>query len=228
MGYSDTKLAALVSKNMDEPRDLDHFVARTPAQREAIYRLRYDAYCNFGHIGEDEGASLSDEFDNGPGSSIFGVTLKGKLVSTIRLGVLSRRQKASIIYEVFKDHLDPIIANGEKIAHGSRLAVRCSDNTVRRSVILYTLGLTATFAASVGAEHGAITVRESHVPFYRRYGFDLVSGPRLYHETHTPLNLMMINLPEPAVVSPPMPSALDRCAMLHTHPKPHAYAAMSA
>lgn len=194
MGYHDSALAPLASKRFGDPRGLAHFVARTPSQREAVFRLRYEAYHDLGHIcGNDEG-SLSDEYDHVPGSSIYGVTMDGVLVSTIRLGVLSGSETSSITYDVFKDYLDPILTGGETIAHGSRLATRCADAAARRNAVLYTLSLAAIYSAKMRADRGAIIVRESHVPFYRRHGFELVDGPRFYHETRTPLSLMMIGL----------------------------------
>jgi predicted transcriptional regulator with HTH domain len=192
MGYTDCKLASLVSKGVDKARGLDHFVASTRRQKEDIFKLRYDAYTAESLVPENEKAVLSDQHDHDGSASIMGVTLQGELVSTIRLGVLSRRQRDCVTYSVFKDHLDPIIENGEKIAEGSRLAVRCGNSAVRRGVILYTLGLAASFAASVGADRGAMFVRPAHAPFYKRYGFDLVSGPRPYALTE--LSLMMIRL----------------------------------
>lgn len=215
MGYSDSTLAILAARELGASRGLGHFLARTPSQREAIYRLRYEAYHDVGHVGESREASLSDEYDFEPGSCIYGVTMGGHLVSTIRLGVLSSDDKASITYEVFKDYLDPIIEGGERIAHGSRLAVRCADSALRRCIVLYTLSLTAAFATSERAGRGAIIVRDSHVPFYQRCGFNLVSGPRNYHETSTPLSLMMINL-ESSWRQTPVPAQRFVPAGLHS------------
>lgn len=194
MGLHDSAMSTLAAKRFGDPRGLDHFLAQTAAQREAIYRLRYEAYYDFGHISGNDQGSLSDEYDYAPGASIFGVTYNGELVSTIRLGLLSSAKKSSITYEVFKDYLDPILESGETIAHGSRLATRGADGAARRNAVLYTLSLAASFSASMQADRGAIIVRESHVPFYRRHGFELVDGPRCYHETRTPLSLMMIGL----------------------------------
>lgn len=202
MDYSDSKLISLVSKGLDNSRGLDHFLARTPSQREAIFKLRYDAYHGQGLVRGSETRSLSDWQDEESGSAIYGITLHGALVSTIRLSVVSRKQKACTTYAMFKDRFDPIVDSGEKVLDGSRLAVNCSDSSLRRSVLLYTLSLTVTVAASVGADRGAIIARHSHVPFYQRYGFDLVSGPFSYHEALAPLSLMMIQLPKSATDRP--------------------------
>lgn len=212
MGYTDSRLATLVSEGLHSSRRIEHFLVRTPSEREAIYRLRYEAYHEVGHVGEMEAGSLSDEYDHKGSPSIFGITLDGNLVSTIRLGRINKKQRSSITYEVFKDHLEPLIQGGETIAHGSRLAVRCSNSAARRAVILYTLSLASAFSASVQADRGAMIVREGHVQFYKRYGFDRISGPRSYHETRTPLSLMMINLSKPDRI---------RCAPSHAGRSDH-------
>ncbi|CUH21196.1 hypothetical protein JSE7799_00543 [Jannaschia seosinensis] len=194
MGYSDTKLNFLVSKRLGESRGFDHFLARTPAQREAIFKLRYDAYYSQGLIYGNDESSLSDWQDDEKTSLIYGITLHGRLVSTIRLSVISRTQKACLTYSMFKNHCDSIVDKGESILDGSRLAVNCSS-ALRRSVILYTLSLTAACSVSVNATWGSIIARHRHAPFYERYGFDLVIGPFTYPGARASTSLMMIELP---------------------------------
>ncbi len=207
MGYSDSKLTSLVSKGFNKARGFDHFLARTPSQREDIFKLRYDAYYSQGLIYGNDKASLSDWQDEERSSSIYGITLYEKLVSTIRLSTISREHKACLTYSMFKDHCDPVIDEGGKILDGSRLAVNCSNSALRRSVILYTLSLTAAFSISVRASRGSIIARHSHVPFYERYGFYHVSGPFTYPGARASTSLMMIRLPESIV---PLPSGAHR------------------
>jgi hypothetical protein len=201
MGHIDTRLAILALSRSAGSLGLDHFLARTSSQTEAIYRLRYDAYRSEGLIAENRDGLLHDRYDYEGDSSIFGVTMQGRLVSTIRLSLLSRTQKACATYAAFKDYLDPFVACGQTVADGSRLAVRCENSAARRSVILYTLSLAVAFSSRFSADYGAISVRESHVPFYERYGFDLLSAPRPYNAMVVPLSLMMITLPKPSATS---------------------------
>ena len=93
--------------------------------------------------------------------------------------------------------------------------MRCSGNTARRSVILYTLSLAAAFSANCRADYGAISVRESHVPFYERYGFDPDSSPpRPYNAMVVPLSLLMITLQKPSVMPALMGSEINGRAMV--------------
>lgn len=197
MGYSEAKLENLVSKRLDKFGGLDHFLVRSPQQKEAIFKLRYDAYHGEGLIQGSGEASLSDWQDDESSSSIYGVTLHGRLVSTIRLSLISREQRNCVTYALFKDHLDPILDRGERLIDGSRLAVRCNDSALRRRIVMYTLSLAARLSRSVKADHGTMIARHSHAPFYERFGFKIVSGPFSYPEALTPLSLMMIDLPKP-------------------------------
>lgn len=196
MGSSETKLESLVSKRLETFGGLDHFVARSPRQKEAIFKLRYDAYHGEGLIQGSHEASLSDWQDDERSSSIYGVTLHGCLVSTIRLSVISKEYRNCVTYRIFEDHLDPILDCGERLIDGSRLAVRCEDSALRRRIVMYTLLLAARLSSSLEANYGTMIARHSHAPFYERFGFRVESGPFEYPEALTPLSLMMIDLPK--------------------------------
>lgn len=197
MGYSDARLAKLASENCGKRSGLDYFKVQTPAERAAIFRLRYNAYYSQGLIRKTSEASLSDWQDDEDGSSIYGITLEGTLVSTIRLCVMSKEHKACATYMMYKDYLNPLIEGGLRIVDGSRLAVSCTNSAARRRVVMYALSLTVNYATRVRASLGTIIARHSHVPFYERNGFYLVDGPFEYEEALTPLSLMMIRLPAP-------------------------------
>jgi hypothetical protein len=198
LAHNDRKLASLVSRALQKSAGFEHFLASTPTERNAVFRLRYDAYHAQGLIRARAKASLSDWQDFESSTAIYGITLHGTLVSTIRLSLISKSQKACATYSMFQDCLDPLLDGGRTILDGSRLAVSCGDSAARRCVAMYTLSLAASISVSVGADLGTIIARHSHVPFYERYGFDLVRGPFSYHEALTPLSLMMIDLARPA------------------------------
>lgn len=210
MGYSDSTLAMLAGKELGASRELTHFLAGAQAQKEDIFRLRYDAYVADGLIGENHDGILADKYDFETASVLYGVTLQGRLVSTIRLSILSGDKRSSVSYEAFGEYLDPILDRGETIVDGTRLAVRCGDKAARRDVLLYTLALTANFASTRMVGHGSIAVRENHIPFYKRYGFDVVGEPRLYNGMLTPRTLMIIDLAKqrrcPTADMPPSPT----------------------
>ncbi|WOI58334.1 N-acyl amino acid synthase FeeM domain-containing protein [Palleronia sp. LCG004] len=208
MGYDAFNLSLLGYNRTTGSSDIDHFVAETPSQKEAIYRFRYDAYAKCDLIRQSLSASLSDWQDDEPDTVIYGINLQGRLAGTIRLTPLRADQKACATYEMFGDALDPILEAGGTIADGSRLAVACEDPKTRRRVLMYALGIAMDFARHHCASHGAIIARHRHAPFYERYGFQSISGPFDYAEALTPLCLMIAPLPH-AVGAVPARSRYD-------------------
>jgi hypothetical protein len=64
--------------------------ADTAEEREAIFRLRYDAYRREGVIPADPSATFSDAYDRTPNAYLIGLHMEGKLASSIRIHVASR------------------------------------------------------------------------------------------------------------------------------------------
>ncbi|MEL7349502.1 MAG: hypothetical protein AAFN17_17245, partial [Pseudomonadota bacterium] len=171
----------------------DYFVARSADDKDRIYQLRYSAYHGQDLIAPRMDQRLRDGHDDAPGTFSLGVTDAGRLVSTIRLSVLHVARPASANYAAFADHLGPMLQGGTTITDISRLAVLCETTSARRRLIHYTLRLAEIFAAAWDTEYGAVAVRRSHVPFYRRYGFSIASEPRPYSAMVVPLSLMLIH-----------------------------------
>ena len=69
--------------------DVDYRLAETPAEKEAVYRLRYRAYLREGAIVPSSEKRLSDAYDDAPNAWTFGVYLHGELYSSIRVSVLT-------------------------------------------------------------------------------------------------------------------------------------------
>jgi hypothetical protein len=176
---------------------LQHFPVTTAAERRKIFKLRYDAFTRDGLIRENPYGSLSDWQDDDPATTTYGVTLKGKLVATIRLCMVGAEARDCMTHAEFAEIIDPILERGETIADGSRLAVLCDDPATRRRVLVYTLGIAVGYAREHGANLGMMLARHQHASFYERCGFEQIFGPCAYEESLVPLTLMMIRLPKP-------------------------------
>src|SRR5205809_169244 len=66
---------------------LDYRRARSEDEKEAIYRLRYNAYLREGSIAPNFGRRLTDRFEDTPNSWTYGLFIDGKLSSSIRIHV---------------------------------------------------------------------------------------------------------------------------------------------
>ena len=60
---------------------VDYRLVETEADREAVYRLRYDAYLNEGAIQPNLDRKVTDRFDELPNSWTFGVYYEEVLTS---------------------------------------------------------------------------------------------------------------------------------------------------
>src|SRR5215469_13722570 len=66
---------------------VDYRRADSPGEREAIFRLRYEAYLREGEIGPVPSKRFTDHVDDEPNTFNFGVYLDGVLAGAIRLSV---------------------------------------------------------------------------------------------------------------------------------------------
>src|SRR5260370_4670262 len=66
---------------------VDYRLAKTEAEKEAIYSLRYRAYLQEGAIEPRADQRLTDRFDDLPNSWVFGIYIDGELRSSLRVSV---------------------------------------------------------------------------------------------------------------------------------------------
>jgi hypothetical protein len=71
-----------------DPLDqVDYRLARTPAEKDEIYRLRYRAYLREGAVQPSADGRVIDQFEDAPNAWTFGVYFHGQLYSSIRVSV---------------------------------------------------------------------------------------------------------------------------------------------
>src|ERR1700761_9686216 len=76
-------------RNSDLLDSVDYHLARTPAEKEAIYNLRYRAYLREGAVKESPEQRVVDQYEDLPNAWTFGVYLHGELCSSVRISVLT-------------------------------------------------------------------------------------------------------------------------------------------
>src|SRR5262245_66087307 len=67
--------------------------ADTAGEREAIFRLRYEAYLREGAIAPSTNKRFCDAHDEAANTWIFGLYIEGELVSSIRLHVARSEER---------------------------------------------------------------------------------------------------------------------------------------
>lgn len=175
---------------------VDYRLAETPAEREEIYRLRYDAYLKEGAIEPNPDRRITDRYDDLPNSWIFGVYYEGMLASSIRISVASQQYPETPSMAVFPDLLEPELAAGKVMVDPTRFVADPARAKRFPELPYMTLRLAYVACSYFNADLGLATVRPEHQGFYRRvFMHQAMSEPRVYPGLVKPICLMAVDFP---------------------------------
>jgi hypothetical protein len=144
-------------------------VAQTADQKEAVYRLRYDAYVRNGLIEPHDDQRLYDpHYDEAPDTFITTTFIDGELASTTRVSVARDLSAVFPAYTVYPDLIAPLLKEGRVVVEAARTAARF-DLAGRFPELPYVTLRPAYLAAEhFDADYTAATARADHVAFFRR------------------------------------------------------------
>jgi hypothetical protein len=168
----------------------------TEADREAVFRLRYEAYVREGTIPISFEKRFTDKYDALPNVSIFGAYIDGELASSIRVHVASPEHPLSPSVDVFSDILRPEIEKGHTIVDPTRFV---SHPVIARGYpelpyITVRLGFLAS--EYFHADLGLASVRVEHQAFYKRlFLMNPLCEPRRFPNLAPLFSLMGVNYP---------------------------------
>ena len=122
--YTDTRTINRVKTKISirEKHVTDFRIASSTEEKENVFRFRYRSYIDENIISPISSELFSDSYDSNCNCYIFRLYLDNKMVSTVRLHVLSSETPVSPSYEVFSDLLDPLLDGGNVIIDPTRLA----------------------------------------------------------------------------------------------------------
>jgi hypothetical protein len=153
-----------------------------PVDREAAYRLRYDAYLRENLLNPRLDAILYDEvYDKSPNSLTTMTYIDGELASTVRVHVISDEVAVSPTRDVFSDVLAPHLRRRRVILDSSRLAA--SAEMARRFPELPYFAVRPGWMAAqhFNADYMILSCASAHQAYYRRVlRFQTWSGLRSY------------------------------------------------
>ncbi len=181
------RVAALVER-------ADYRLADTATEREAIFRLRYQAYLREGAITPNETGMFSDALDAQPNALIYGVYIDGELASSIRLHIATPEYPNLPALNVFSDLLTPELEAGKIIVDPTRF-VADRDLSRRHPELCYvTTRLAWMVSEYFQANYLLATVRTEHQAFYRRtFGHKVICEARHYPSLTKPISLMALD-----------------------------------
>jgi hypothetical protein len=148
---------------------VEHRVARTPAEREAAYRLRYEAYIRDGRIEPRADGRLHDErYDDAPNGRIMTTFIDGELAGTTRVHVASDESAVLPALAAFSDLIAPHLRMGRVMTDFTRTAARL-ELSKQFPELPYVILRPAFLAnAYFDADFAIAMARAERVAFFRR------------------------------------------------------------
>ena len=156
--------------------------AVSATEREAAYRLRYDAYLRRNLLTPRVDAMLYDErYDPIPSSLTTVTYIDGELASTVRVHVVTDPQTVSPANDVFPEVLHPLLSSRRVVVEPSRLAASAEMAAKFPELPYFALRPPWMAAQHFNADFIVLSCASGHEGFYRRVcGHETWSGPRDY------------------------------------------------
>jgi hypothetical protein len=165
--------------------------AETPEEKDAIYRLRYEAYMREGAIEPDPSGRFTDPFDEVVNVWIIGTFIDGELASSIRLHVAADEDAPLPAQTVFPDILGPRLRRGQVIVDPTRFVTRLDFSRRFHEMPYLTVRPGWMAGEFFGADFILATIRSEHQGYYRRvFGHEAWAGARDYPTLKKPIACM--------------------------------------
>lgn len=175
---------------------IDYRPADSAEEREAIFRLRYQAYLREGAIAPNFLGTFSDPYDDSHNAWLFGLYIDGELASSLRLHVVTAEHRDSPSHKVFADLLQPELDAGKVILDPTRFVTSRDHSRLWPGLTYATVRLAWLAAEYFEADHFLVPVREEHQAFYRRtFLHRPICEPRSYPLLAKPISLMTVHYP---------------------------------
>ncbi|MGO9774819.1 MAG: N-acyl amino acid synthase FeeM domain-containing protein [Roseiarcus sp.] len=148
---------------------VEHSVARTPAEREAAFRMRYDAYIKNGLIEpRDDGQMYDVDYDDDPKAWITTTYIDGELAGTTRVNLAVDENGNLPCLGVFRDVIAPRLQAHRVIVELTRTAARLDFSGAFAELPYVTLRPAFLAAEYFDADFAVATARAEHLGFFRR------------------------------------------------------------
>ena len=165
--------------------------ADSDEDKEAIYRLRYEAYRREGSIAPNSSGLFSDPEDETANVCAIGIFVDGKLASSIRLHIASQPEDYLPVSKVFPDIISPHLEAGSIIIDATRLCIGLEFLNNIPYLPYVTMRSAFVAANYFGADYIVAALRKEHQGAYRRvYGAKKWSDARTYPFLTKPQVLM--------------------------------------
>lgn len=191
-----TSAPSFAERGFDLLERIDYRRADSDEEKEAIYRLRYQAYLREGAIAPNSLNELSDRYDDMPNAWTFGVYVDQKLASSIRVCVGSPTYPLTPATNVFSDVLLPEVTDGKVVVDPNRFVTDPEATQILPELPYLTVRLGFVACGYFNADIGAATPRIEHEAFYKRvFRMGVTSPPRVFPTLTKAHSLMSVHYP---------------------------------
>lgn len=172
--------------------------AKSPAEREEVYKIRYDAYRRENFIEPSLDERLYDEsYDELQNGAIFGVYVDGEMASTIRIHVARSENEALPSTAVFGDVILPRLREGRVIVDSTRFATKLEFSREYPELPYATVRLSWLAGEFFKINDLLATTRVEHQAFYKRvFGHEAWCEPRDYPLLNRQVVCLGVDFPE--------------------------------
>jgi hypothetical protein len=161
---------------------VEHRVAKSASEREAVFRLRYEAYVRNGLLEPRADRQLYDErYDDAPNSWITMTFVDGELAGTTRVNLGADENVILPCVSVYPEEITPQLHLKRVIVEFTRLAARLDLSGVYPELAYIIMRPGYLAAEHFSADFAVASPKAEHVAFYRRvFGGELLCEPRGY------------------------------------------------
>ncbi len=170
--------------------------ADSVGEREAIFRLRYQAYLREGAISANDTGRFTDADDEAHNAYIFGLYVDGELASSVRLHIASKEHPDFPSLHVFPDVLQPLLDAGRVLVDSTRFVADEKLSRLHRGLPYATLRPCMLAGEFFHADDMLAAVRVEHRAFYQRaFNHQVLCAARPYPQLAKPISLMSLHFP---------------------------------
>jgi len=148
---------------------VEYRIAKSSVDREAVFRLRYDAYRRNELLEPRADSQLYDErYDNAANALITMTFFDGQLAGTTRLNLGVGENAILPSLGVYRDVVEPQLRAGRVLIETTRLAAQLETSSVRAEMAYLIMRPGYMAAEHLGADYAVASPRVEHMAFYRR------------------------------------------------------------
>lgn len=182
---------------IDYLQEVDYRLVENHAEKEEIYKFRYQSFLRDKAVSETELDFLTDDYDKMPNCWLFGLHYRQKLASSVRIHLVTPETPFSPSVDIFPDVVKPMIDKGYRIIDPSKFVSDAAATNSFPVLPFLTFRLACMAADYHEADYCLASVSALHVPFYERvFGLVQVCEPRPYPQVKTRTCLMQANVAE--------------------------------